>query len=182
MKLQRLQTLQRLPIPIGEAWDFFSRPQNLRLITPHWLDFRLTNEPPEAMNPGTIISYKVRPVLGIPVQWITEITHMDAPRSFVDDQRVGPFRLWHHEHFFRPIEGGVEVEDQVHYGLPFGLLGSLVHELYLRKRLQEIFTYRAQTLEHRFGAWRPAQSANPASAAGLKSATRPISLKDIYGS
>lgn len=155
MKLHRLKTLQRLPISLEEAWDFFSDPQNLRAITPPSLDFRITSPLPERMYPGMIVSYTVRPLLGIPVQWVTEITHVNEPHFFVDEQRFGPYRLWHHQHHFRPIEGGIEMEDLVHYVLPFGPLGSLAHEVQVRKQLKDIFDYRYRVLEDRFGVWKP---------------------------
>ena len=151
MKLHRLQTVQRLPISLDEAWDFFSSPRNLRFITPPWLDFRITNEVPERMHTGAIITYTIRPMFGLPVGWVTEITHLDPPHFFVDEQRFGPYRLWHHQHFFRPIEGGIEAEDIVHYALPFGPLGSLVHRLTVHRRVQDIFAYRREVLTERFG-------------------------------
>ncbi|GIV60535.1 MAG: SRPBCC domain-containing protein [Rhodothermaceae bacterium] len=154
MKLYRLQALQRLPLSLDDAWAFFSRPENLRAITPPWLDFRITNTPPEVMYAGAIITYTVRPLLGVPVRWVTEITHLHAPHFFVDEQRFGPYRFWHHQHHFRPVEGGVEVEDLVHYGLPLGPLGTLAHALLVRRQLAAIFAYRRGALESRFG--RPA--------------------------
>lgn len=153
VKLHRLKTLQRLPIRIEEAWSFFSDPQNLRAITPPWLDFQVTSDMPERMHAGMIVSYTVRPMLKIPVRWVTEITHVNEPHFFVDEQRFGPYRLWHHQHHFRPIAGGVEMEDLVHYVLPFGPLGSLVHAVQVRKQLKEIFDYRYQVLEEHFGKW-----------------------------
>lgn len=161
MKIHTLQTRQRLPISLEVAWAFFSRPENLRLITPPWLDFRITNAVPEAMYPGTIITYTVRPLLGIPMPWTTEITHLDAPHYFADEQRFGPYRMWHHKHFFREVEQGVEVEDLVHYALPFGPLGSLVQPWLVRPRIESIFRYRYQALEQRFGPM-PAGAGSPA--------------------
>lgn len=151
MKIHRLHTIQRLPVALDEAWAFFSSPKNLPLITPPWLDFRITNDVPDAMYPGTIITYTIRPMLRVPVKWTTEITHADAPHYFVDEQRFGPYRLWHHQHHFRPVEDGTEVEDLVHYALPFGPLGALVHTLTIRNRLGEIFAFRRNALADRFG-------------------------------
>lgn len=155
MKIHRLHTIQRLPISLDEAWAFFSSPRNLRQITPEWLDFQITNEPPEEMYPGAIVTYTVRPMFKIPVRWTTEITHVEAPYRFVDEQRFGPYSLWHHEHHFRQIEGGVEVEDLIHYALPLGPLGSVAHAVMVRKQLDEIFSYRREVLENLFGTWRP---------------------------
>lgn len=154
MKLERIQTIQRLPIQIEEAWDFFTSPKNLSLITPHWLDYRLNLDPPEYLHPGTIISASIRPIPVISTSWISEITHIRPPQFYITEQRVGPFKLWHHEHHFRAIDEGVEIEDIIMYGMHFGMIGSFVHNVYLRKRLHEIFSYRAQTLEQRFGSLR----------------------------
>ncbi len=161
MKVHRFQTEQRLPIPLETAWAFFSSPKNLRLITPDWLDFHITNDIPETMYPGALITYTVRPMLGLPVDWVTEITHMDAPHFFVDEQRFGPYRMWHHQHHFVAIEGGVAMTDTVDYVLPFGPLGTLLHALTVRKRVAAIFAYRRQALVEHFGAWTATAEATP---------------------
>lgn len=159
MKLHRLHAAQRLPISLEEAWAFFSRPENLPLITPPWLNFETTNEVGERMYAGMIITYRVRPVLGVPLRWVTEITHVDAPHYFVDEQRFGPYRFWHHQHFFRPVPGGVEVEDLVHYALPLGPLGRAAHPLTVQPQLQEIFDFRRTALTERFGVLEAARDA-----------------------
>lgn len=160
MKLHRLHRTQRLPITQQEAWDFFSDPRKLPLITPGWLDFDLTNEPPERVRTGTLITYRIRPIGRVPVRWVTEITHAEEPRRFVDEQRFGPYRFWHHEHVFRPLDGGgVEVEDVAHYAVPFGPIGALAHALTVRARLEAIFDYRRRALERHFGRWEPASTA-----------------------
>ena len=151
MKLYRLHRTQRLPLALEEAWHFFSRPENLRHITPGWLDFHLESDVPERMRPGTIIAYTIRPLLRVPVRWVTEITHVDAPHFFADEQRFGPYRFWHHQHHFRAVEGGVEMEDLVHYALPFGPVGRMAHALTVRRRLKAIFAFRREALEERFG-------------------------------
>lgn len=151
MRLHRLHTIQQLPITIEEAWAFFASPKNLHLITPPWLDFKVTNEVPEVMHPGTIITYTIRPFLGIRVRWVTEITHVEAPSSFVDEQRFGPYRFWHHQHHFREVSGGVEVEDLIHYALPFGWLGGLAHAFLVKRQLATIFSFRQTALTERFG-------------------------------
>lgn len=151
MKLYRLHTVQRLAVSMDEAWAFFSSPKNLPLITPPWLDFQMTNAVPDVMHTGAIITYTIRPMLGLKVRWTTEITHADAPHLFVDEQRFGPYRLWHHQHHFRPVEGGTEVEDLVHYALPLGPLGRLAHALTVRQRLDAIFAFRRAALAERFG-------------------------------
>jgi ligand-binding SRPBCC domain-containing protein len=150
-KLYRIYRKQRFPIPLREAWDFFSDCRNLARITPDSLDFRFVGEAPERMFEGMIITYRIRPVLGIPVTWVTEITHVNEPWLFVDEQRLGPYRFWHHKHLFTAIEGGVEMEDIVDYAMPLGPLGSIPHALLIRRRLEGIFDYRERVLRERFG-------------------------------
>jgi ligand-binding SRPBCC domain-containing protein len=155
LKIYTLHTRQHLPISLEVAWTFFSRPENLRLITPPWLDFRITNTVPETMYPGTIITYTVRPLLGIPMPWTTEITYIDPPHYFADEQRFGPYRMWHHKHFFRAVEDGVEMEDLVHYALPLSLLSQVVQPWLVRPRIDAIFCYRQEALAQRFGTAAP---------------------------
>lgn len=154
MKLHQLHRIQRLPVSIETAWDFFSNPKNLPLITPSSLALEITSELPEKMYAGMLITYNVRPVWGIPVTWVTEITHIAELHLFVDEQRFGPYAFWHHKHFFKKIEGGVEVLDIVHYALPLGILGKLVNKLLVRNELERIFNYRRQVLEDLFGRLR----------------------------
>jgi len=151
MKLHRLDALQKLPISIQEAWDFFSDPHNLARITPGWMGFEVTSPPQERMYAGMIITYRVRPLLNVPMRWVTEITHVDEPHRFVDEQRFGPYRFWHHQHHFREIAGGVEATDNVHYALPPG--GGAVRRALVAPRLREIFAHRREVLERTFGAW-----------------------------
>ncbi|MCS6806871.1 MAG: SRPBCC family protein [Acidobacteriota bacterium] len=151
MKLYRLHRIQCLPISIEQAWDFFSNPQNLPLITPAWLRFCVTSPLPERMYPGMIVTYTITPIGRLPVRWVTEITHVSEPHLFVDEQRWGPYRFWHHQHLFDQIEGGVRMQDIVHYMLPLGPIGTLAHELIVSKRLNEIFEFRRRALEERFG-------------------------------
>lgn len=150
MKLYRLERRQLLPITIEQAWDFFGNPGNLPLITPANLGFRITSPLPERMYVGMIVTYTVTPFAGMKVGWITEITHAEAPLFFVDEQRFGPYRFWHHQHRFTPVASGTEMTDLVHYALPFGLLGRLVAPLVAR-RLKVIFDFRRQVLAERFG-------------------------------
>jgi len=149
-----LKRVQRLPISMDEAWDFFSHPKNLFALTPPALNLKFTNELfGEAMYPGQIITYKVKPLLCIPLFWMTEITHVNKPHFFADEQRRGPYAIWHHEHHFKPIAGGVEMTDLVHYALPFGVLGRLAHALFVKKQLQQIFEYRYHKIEALFGTF-----------------------------
>ena len=183
MKLERIQTIQRLPISVEGAWDFFTTPQNLSLITPPWLDFRLSVSPPEYLHPGTIYGAQIRPFPGISMQIVTEFSHIRAPSLFITQQRVGPFKIWHHEHHFKEHKDGVEIEDIVLYGVPFGIVGTFLHDLVIRKRLHEIFTYRARALEQRFGAMnrpKPAPPKIPVSAPTTKAAPNKGALKQTY--
>jgi ligand-binding SRPBCC domain-containing protein len=106
------------------------------------------------MYPGQIIEYKVRPLLQIPVYWMTEITHVEDKQFFVDEQRFGPYSLWHHQHHFLTVPGGVEMTDIVHYKIPFWFLGDLANRLMIRKKLKEIFEYRFKAVEEKFGSWK----------------------------
>ncbi|HEX6037094.1 SRPBCC family protein [Longimicrobium sp.] len=149
MKLYTLEREQRLPIPLETAWDFFSDARNLARITPPSMGFEVTSKLPERMYAGMIITYRVRPLLGVPVTWVTEITHVDEGRLFVDEQRFGPYRFWHHQHLFREFPGGVEVGDIVSYALPPG--AGPVRPLLVTPRLESIFDYRREVLTKMFG-------------------------------
>ena len=152
MKLHRLRTVQQLPVPPEQVWDFFVSPKNLARVASPQLDFQMTNEPLDPLRPGSLLTYRLRPLFGVPLTWMTEIRHMEPPHYFVDEQRFGPYKLWHHQHDFRPIEGGTEVVDDLHYALPLSPLGELAHGL-VRRRLEEIFAFRRQVLEAHFGIW-----------------------------
>ena len=153
MRLHRIEERQFLPdLVIEEAWDFFADPRNLQLITPPALGLRLTSEPPPRIYPGLLIAYQLQPFPRVRTAWITEITHLVEGRLFVDEQRVGPYRLWHHEHHFAEREGGVEVRDLVQYAMPFGPLGEVVQALVVKRRLSDIFAFRRRVLAVRFGA------------------------------
>ena len=153
MSVHTLKRIQRLPVSTEKAWDFFSSPLNLREITPSYLGFHITSDPDflKEMYAGQVITYTVKPVLGIPLFWMTEITHVETGKFFIDEQRVGPYSLWHHQHHFRPVPGGVEMTDLVHYKLPLGPLGALANGLFVRRQLKEIFDFRYQKLEALFG-------------------------------
>jgi ligand-binding SRPBCC domain-containing protein len=152
MKLHLLEARQNLPVPIREAWEFFADADNLARITPPSLGLEVTKLPEERMYAGMIITYRVRPLFGVAVTWVTEITHVDEPHRFVDEQRFGPYRFWHHQHLFREIDGGVEARDVVHYALPPG--GGPVARMLVAPRLREIFAFRRGVLEETFGAWK----------------------------
>ena len=153
-KVYALTTVQKIPISLERAWTFFSSPLNLAQITPDTMSFTVTgNTNNQTMYPGQIIEYKVKPLFGIPVYWMTEITHVEHPKFFVDDQRFGPFSLWHHQHHFKPIEGGIEMTDIVHYKIPFWFIGDIANSLFVRNKVQAIFTFREQKVEEMFGKW-----------------------------
>lgn len=151
MKLYTLHTVQKLPISLEKAWDFFSDPKNLNTITPDSMRFETLSGDDKKMFAGQIIHYKISPFPFVKMQWVTEITHVNDHSFFVDEQRFGPYAFWHHKHFFTAIEGGVLMEDIVHYKVPFGIIGRLLHPLLIRPKLEEIFTYRTQKLTTIFG-------------------------------
>jgi len=149
-KVYRLEAKQFLPISLGEAWDFFSSPKNLATITPVNLGFVILSGADTKMYAGQIIQYKVTPLPLFKATWVTEIKHVENHKFFVDEQRFGPYALWHHKHFFKEIEGGVEMMDIVDYVPPFGVLGRLVNPFIVKPRLMEIFEYRKKKLEELF--------------------------------
>lgn len=151
MKLYRLKRVQHIPVSVDEAWRFFAHPSNLPLITPPWLEFRIKGYVPDKMYAGMLIAYHHKPFLGLPVTWISEISHIREPDFFVDEQRYGPYRFWRHQHFFETTTNGTEMTDLVHYGLKFGTLGRLIHRLTVRPKLENIFDYRRQRIERIFG-------------------------------
>ena len=153
MAVHTLKRTQCLPVSPGQAWDFFSSPANLREITPAYMDFRVTSDPDflQKIYAGQVITYTVKPLLGIPLFWMTEITHVEPGAFFVDEQRVGPYTLWHHQHHFKAIAGGVEMTDLVHYKLPLGPLGDLANRLFVQAQLRQIFDYRREKLDMVFG-------------------------------
>ena len=136
-----------VPASIEACWSFFSDPRNLPAITPPDLGLEIVGDVPATIYEGLMLSYLVRPIAGVPLSWLTEITHVDAPRYFVDDQRVGPFRVWHHEHFFTALDPGqTEVRDRIHYVLPLGPIGGAMHELVVRHDLEKVFAFRETAL------------------------------------
>ena len=147
MKIYRLHKKQNLPITLQQAWDFLSDPKNLKTITPDYMGFHILSGADRPMFAGQIIQYIVTPVLGIKTKWVTEITHS------VDEQRFGPYALWHHKHFIKEIDGGVEMEDIIDYKVPFGILGQMVHPFLVKPKLEEIFNYRTVKLEEMFGKY-----------------------------
>jgi len=156
MKPYHLTFSQKLPITISEAWAFFSSPMNLAKITPADMAFTVTSDPEQAkqMYPGMIITYKVSPMLGIKINWMTEITHVAEGKYFIDEQRFGPYKFWHHQHHFKAIAGGTEMSDILTYGLPMGVLGNMANSIFVANKLQHIFDYRKQKVIELFGAYK----------------------------
>ncbi|MEP0265884.1 SRPBCC family protein [Dokdonia sp.] len=154
MKIYTLQAKQNLPITIDQAWDLLSDPKNLKTITPDYMGFHILSGADRPMYPGQIIQYIVTPVLGIKTKWVTEITHVKDRQYFVDEQRFGPYALWHHKHFIKEIPGGVEMEDIIDYKVPMGILGQLVHPFLVKPKLDEIFAYRKQKLTELYGEFK----------------------------
>ncbi|TBW29362.1 SRPBCC family protein [Gramella sp. KN1008] len=153
MKLYTLHRTQKIPISVEEAWNFLSNPANLKSITPDYMGFDILSGSERPMFPGQIIQYVVTPVAGIRTKWVTEITHVKDREYFVDEQRFGPYSLWHHKHFIKPIKEGVEMEDIIDYKLPFGWIGQLAHPVLVKPKLEEIFEYRRKKLIELFGEY-----------------------------
>ena len=152
MAYYQLIKKQNIPASIDEIWDFISSPSNLKEITPKHMGFEVTgNTGKGQMYPGMIITYKVSPLLGIKLNWVTEITHVKDKEYFVDEQRIGPYTMWHHEHKIEPIAGGIMMTDIVTYQPPMGILGAIANTLFIKKQLEEIFCYRTVALENIFG-------------------------------
>ncbi|WP_297804899.1 SRPBCC family protein [uncultured Polaribacter sp.] len=151
MKIYTFHRKQKLPISVEKAWEFLSNPANLKTITPEYMSFDILSGNEKPMYAGQIIQYIVTPILGIKTKWVTEITHVKKNEYFVDEQRFGPYALWHHKHFINEIEGGVEMEDIIDYKIPMGLLGQLAHPILVKPKLEEIFAYRQTKLIELFG-------------------------------
>ncbi len=148
MPVYTLQRTQIVPMPLEQCWAFFSNPRNLSQITPPSLGFRVRSELPAEIHPGLMIRYTVSPLFNLQMTWLTEITQVQRPGYFVDEQRVGPYRVWHHEHFFRAIDDAQsEVRDLVHYVPPLGPLGAVLNKLAIRPQLDRIFNFRTAQLE-----------------------------------
>ena len=150
-QIHTIRQVQKLPLPVEEAWAFFSNPRNLVKITPVLLDFKITSELNEdEIYTGQRISYKVRPLLGIALTWISEITHVEKYRLFVDEQIKGPYKMWHHEHHFKSVSRGTEMTDIVHYKLPLWFLGDIANTLFVRDQLNKIFDHRFKIAKELF--------------------------------
>ena len=142
---------QKLPISLDEAWDFLSSPNNLKLITPESMNFKIIDWDKKKAYPGQIIQYTVSPVLGIKIKWVTEITQVIRNSYFIDEQRFGPYSFWHHKHFIKEIDNGILMDDVIHYKIPFGLIGKIFNKIYVQNKLDKIFKYRENKLNEIFG-------------------------------
>jgi ligand-binding SRPBCC domain-containing protein len=152
MAIYTLSTVQKFPASIEDIWDFISSPQNLKDITPEHMGFDIISKDlPEKIYAGMIIQYNVKPLLGIKMNWVTEIAHVKEGEYFIDEQRFGPYKFWHHTHKITTIEGGVEMVDTVHYSPPFGIIGAMANKLIIQRQLKSIFDYRRVKLEQKFG-------------------------------
>ena len=150
--MHQLKRTLRIPLSLEKTWEFFSAPKNLKVITPDYMGFEIISEEDQgAMYPGMIICYKVSPFPGVKMNWMTEITHVRDQEFFVDEQRLGPYKIWHHQHHFKEIEGGVEMTDIIDYVLPMGPVGKLMEPILVRKRLAAIFDYREEKIRALFG-------------------------------
>jgi ligand-binding SRPBCC domain-containing protein len=153
-KVYSFTVVQNIPTTLQLAWQFFSEPGNLKDITPTAMGFVVRSKHHEkTMYPGQIIEYTVKPLFGIPVYWMTEITHVVEEKFFVDEQRFGPYTLWHHQHHFKAIEGGVEMTDIVHYKIPYWFIGDIANAVFIRQQLKKIFDFRYSTIEEKFGTY-----------------------------
>ncbi|MES2622216.1 MAG: SRPBCC family protein [Bacteroidota bacterium] len=148
--IHRLKQKQFLPISLEEAWNFFSTPANLNKITPDELVFEVTSALPDKVYEGLIITYRIKPMLNIPVEWCTEITHVRENDFFVDEQRKGPYSMWHHEHHFKKVTDGTLMTDLVHYDIGKWIFGELAGKLFVHKKVKQIFDYRYRLLESYF--------------------------------
>ena len=154
MAFYQFQKQQKIRTTIDEIWEFISSPANLKEITPDYMGFDIkTKDLPDKMYAGMVISYEVKPLLGIKTTWVTEITQVIDKKYFVDEQRVGPYSLWHHQHIIEPLEDGILMTDIVSYQPPFGFLGALANKLIIKNKLNEIFDYRTKAIEKRYGIY-----------------------------
>jgi len=151
MQLYQLHAKQCIKTDMNTAWEFLSDPKNLQRITPEAMGFNILAGADRKMFPGQVIHYTVSPFPGITTKWVTEITHVEDGKYFVDEQRFGPYALWHHKHFIKEIDGGIEMEDVVDYKIPFGFLGQIAHPLFVKNKLRDIFKYREKKLIKLFG-------------------------------
>jgi ligand-binding SRPBCC domain-containing protein len=154
MAVYSLKAVQKIPADLPAVWSFFSNPANLKKITPAYMRFNVISKyNSDVIYAGQVIEYTVRPLLGIPLYWMTEITQVKDNQYFIDEQRYGPYSLWHHQHHFKIIDQGIEMTDIVHYKIPFWFLGDAANALFIRNQLKEIFSFRYQKTVDMLGEW-----------------------------
>lgn len=155
MKVYSLCRVQRLPVPLEKAWEFFSAPANLRALTPPHIKLALLSDPAslQSMRRGQLIRYKISLLPFIYFKWTSEITELEERNYFIDEQPQGPFASWKHKHSFKQVEGGTEMTDELYYALPLGILGRAAHTLFVRRQVEAIFDFRYKALEDIFGRW-----------------------------
>lgn len=153
MAIYKLEKTQLVKTDKKTLWDFISSPKNLQEITPKEMGFEILTEnlAPE-MYAGQIINYKVSPMLGIKIRWCTEITHVQEGEYFVDEQRFGPYAMWHHEHHIKETPEGMMMTDIIHYKLPLGFLGDIARAVFVKKKLVDIFEHRFKVLDEKFNS------------------------------
>ena len=166
-KRYRLDRTQTLAMELGACWEFFSDPYQLPVITPPQLGLTIVQAERRPVQPGDILAYHVRPFIGLRLDWVTEITHVQPRERFVDEQRLGPYRMWHHLHEFESVAGGVRMRDVVDYVLPLGVIGRITHALAVRRKLEMIFDYRRDILAERFGEPKSIARPMPTGGAGV---------------
>jgi ligand-binding SRPBCC domain-containing protein len=150
MQVYKLEYSQVLPINRTECWKFFSDPQNLQKITPPEMNFEIKSELSHEIYPGQVIIYRIKLFPGIKINWVTEITHVKEENYFVDEQRFGPYKFWHHQHLFKETGEGMEIKDIVHYSIPLGIIGRIMNNLFINNKLENIFKFRKEYLSNRF--------------------------------
>ena len=150
MILTQLHFEQKINTDLSNLWEFISSPKNLSKITPNYMDFNIKSKVPEQMYEGLIISYTVKPILGIKLNWVTEITHIKDKNYFVDEQRSGPYKMWHHEHILEETNDGIIMKDIISYIPPYGIIGLILNKLFIKKQVREIFQYRTKVLDEIF--------------------------------
>ena len=154
MKVYSKTSAQKLPITLQVAWDFLTNPHNLSKITPPEMNFKIVAGAEKALYAGQIITYSVTPLFRIKTSWVSEITQIVDKKYFIDVQIQGPYAFWHHQHFVTEIEGGVLMEDIIHYALPLGIVGQMAHPIIVKPKLEEIFQHRTTTLNKIFGTFK----------------------------
>jgi len=150
MKIYKKEYDQFVPETMDKVWDFFSNPENLNEITPKSMSFEIISGVAKPMYPGMIIRYKIAPFLGIKMNWVTEISQVMQNKLFVDEQRFGPYKLWHHQHHFKEVKGGVEMKDLLHYAIPLGPIGRIANAVYVENQIDHIFEYRKVKIDELF--------------------------------